>query len=80
MCLMQKALWPAASGFVFEVEGLFDLYLVVQYFSGKKKVAVGFNVLFSIVFISLHKVTKFILFSNLIPNGIHFVAGYQIIF
>jgi hypothetical protein len=37
MCLMQKALWPAASGFVFEVEGLFDLYLVVQYFSGKKK-------------------------------------------
>ena len=41
----------------------------------EKKVAVGFNVLFSIVFISLHKVTKFILFSNLSPNGIHFVAG-----
>jgi hypothetical protein len=36
MCLMQKALRPAASGFVFEVEGLFDLYLGVQYFSGKK--------------------------------------------
>lgn len=71
---MQKALWPAASGFVIEVEGSFNLYLIGHYFSGKK-VAVGFNVHFSILFISLHKVTKFILFSYLSTNGIHFITG-----